>query len=228
VWSDASYGDLRPQTADGVGRLAAVVSACRPDGERCEVYWAEQVHGSEVVVVGDTGEPPAAGRVRCAGRADALLSTSPATALAVLVADCAPVALASEEGVFGVVHAGWRGLRAGVVERAVAAMHELGATAVSAVRGPCIRPCCYGFSEPDLAALAERFGAAVRGHTTSGACALDLPASVSAALAETGAAEGRGIDDCTACSGGYFSHRARADAGRQALLVWRTTELQPA
>ncbi len=44
---------------------------------------------------------------------------------------------------------------------------------------------------------------------------------MSAALRNAGADERPGIDVCTACGGSYFSHRARGDAGRQALLVWR-------
>jgi purine-nucleoside/S-methyl-5'-thioadenosine phosphorylase / adenosine deaminase len=198
------------------------MSACAPDGERCDLHFVEQVHGSAVVVVGsgDPGRP----RVRCAGAADALVSASPATGLAVLVADCAPVALASPEGVFAAVHAGWRGVCAGVVERAVAAMRELGAGSVTGVRGPCIRPCCYEFTETDLEGVAARYGPAVRSRARSGAAALDLPAAVSAALAAAGASEREGVEECTACGGGYFSHRARRDPGRQALVVWRTVE----
>jgi copper oxidase (laccase) domain-containing protein len=185
----------------------------------------QQVHGGAVVAVGE-GRVGAAARAAAHGDvpADALVTTSPVIALAVLVADCAPIALASPEGVFGAVHAGWKGVCAGVVEHAVAAMRELGASSVTGVRGPCIRACCYEFSEPDLAGIVTRYGSAVAGRTREGAPALDLPAAVSAALAATGAAEQPGVDECTACSGAYFSHRARGDTARQALLIWRGAE----
>lgn len=177
------------------------------------------------MVVGDEGaRPSGTASTRCEGEADALIATSAATGLAILVADCAPVALASPEGIFGAVHAGWKGVRAGVVEHAVAAMRELGASSVTGVRGPCIRSCCYEFSSEDLEEVAARYGPAVESRARSGAVALDLPAAVSAALAEAGAAERAGVDHCTACGVGYFSHRARRDEGRQALLIWRTSE----
>src|SRR5674476_1670641 len=68
---------------------------------------------------------------------------APGTALCVLTADCAAIALASAEGVCSAVHAGWRGLVAGVVEAAVTAMRDLGASDVTASLGPCIHAPCY-------------------------------------------------------------------------------------
>jgi len=141
----------------------------------------------------------------------------------VLSADCAPVALASREGVVGVAHAGWRGLLGGVLERAVAAMRALGAGEIEAVLGPCIRPPCYEFGADDLDRVAARLGDGVRGRTASGAPALDLPAGVGAALERAGVDDLRDVGLCTACTPGYFSHRARGDRGRQALALWRPT-----
>ncbi|MGO8873324.1 MAG: polyphenol oxidase family protein [Acidimicrobiales bacterium] len=186
-----------------------------------EVQWLEQVHGAGVVVarLGDGGATSRHRSVR-AGRGDALVSADPSVAVAVLTADCAPIALGSEEGVFAAVHAGWRGLVAGVVEAAVATMRSLGATEVDGALGPCIHAGCYEFSENDLAALTERLGPAVRATTGSGRPAFDLPAAVSAAFASSGVREVAGVDDCTACGDGYFSHRSRRDQGRQALVVW--------
>ena len=134
-------------------------------------------------------------------------------------ADCAPVALASPEGIVGLVHAGWRGTLAGVVEAAVAAMRHLGATRVDAVLGPCIRAECYEFGDDDLDLLVARFGPGVRSRTTGGRRSLDLPAAVAVALADAGAAL---VDDhggCTACSDDWYSHRARGERERQATIV---------
>jgi copper oxidase (laccase) domain-containing protein len=143
-------------------------------------------------------------------------------ALCILTADCAPLALASPEGIFGAVHAGWRGLLGGVVEATVARMRGWGATDVSAALGPCIHASCYEFSSADLDLVEAAYGPAVRGATTDGRPALDLGAAVAAAVGTAGARMVAGVDICTACGGGQFSHRARADTGRQALLVWST------
>jgi hypothetical protein len=201
----------------------------------------EQVHGTDVITVAlatDSEEATdfddAAGYVDAsgsgapaatavfAGDGDALVGELPGSAVAVLTADCGSIALGSAEGVFAAVHAGWRGLTRGVVEAAVAAMRERGATAVVGALGPCIHPECYEFSPHDLDQVAAVYGDRVRGRTSAGHPALDLPAAVSAALVAAGAAEVTGTVACTACGNDYFSHRARADRGRQALVVWST------
>ena len=176
--------------------------------------WVRQLHGAEVLVVDSPGG--GAGRA-----ADASVSASPGVALAVLSADCAPVALASPEGVFAAVHAGWKGLRAGVVEEAVAAMLGLGASRVQAALGPCLHAECCAFSPPELESVAARLGPSVRGRAADGGSALDIPAAVAAALERAGARLVAASPDCTACSQGYFSHRAGGDLERQALVVWR-------
>ncbi len=158
---------------------------------------------SGVVVVG-AGSGPGQGRqgdverqgttsIRGAadGTGDALVSASASVALCILVADCAPVALASPEGVFAAVHAGWRGLADGVVAAAVEAMVELGASGIEGALGPCVHPCCYEFSEKDLAGLVEAFGPEVRGRMADGRPALDLPAAVGMALEQAGVDHGR-------------------------------------
>jgi copper oxidase (laccase) domain-containing protein len=141
--------------------------------------------------------------------------------LAVLTADCAPIALASDEGVIGVVHAGWRGLVAGVVDAAAVAMRDLGATDVVAALGPCIHAECYEFSEADIDAVAAELGDDVRGVTAAGRPALDVPAAVRGALERAGVRLVHDADVCTACSSAHYSHRARAELERQAVVVWR-------
>jgi YfiH family protein len=179
-------------------------------------------------IVGPSGRPTSPSVVAvCAGTGDGLVASAPSTCLAVLTADCASVALGSPEGVFGTVHAGWRGLVAGVVEEAVEVMRSSGASDVVGALGPCIHPGCYEFGEGDLDTVAAVYGDRVRGRTTTGRPALDLPAAVSAALAASGAEETAGSSSCTACSERYFSYRARRDPGRQALVVWAQASPPP-
>jgi polyphenol oxidase len=179
--------------------------------------WVRQVHGGRVVVVDD---PAAASGVE----ADALVTAGTGMALAVHTADCAPVLLAGEGGVVGAVHAGWRGLAAGVVDAAVQAMRALGAGRIEAVLGPCIHPGCYEFGASDLDAVAGELGPEVRSTTVAGRPALDVPAAVRQALARAGVDRVDDVGVCTACSTSHWSHRARADAARQAAVIWRPAD----
>jgi polyphenol oxidase len=174
--------------------------------------WVRQVHGAGVLTVTSPGA--GAGEV-----ADAVVTRVVGAAVAVQVADCAPVALLAPDAV-GVVHAGWRGLVAGVVPAAVAALRELTAAPVRAVVGPCIGPECYEFGRDDLELVVGAVGPAVRGRTREGGAALDLPAARSEASTAAGVDDVAVEGGCTACAEGWWSHRARQDGARQAVVAW--------
>lgn len=179
--------------------------------------WLRQVHGATVVPVAASDTACA-----CGVEADALVTADPEIVLAVHTADCAPVALWSPEGVIGAVHAGWRGIEAGVIEAAADAMRDLGASTIDGWLGPCIHAECYAFGADDLARLADRLGPEVIGRTAAGTPALDVPAAVGAAAARAGVTLLGDDQPCTGCDGGsWFSHRVRGDVGRQATVVWR-------
>ncbi len=89
---------------------------------------ARQVHGSDVVAAEEVGVDTSA---------DALHTTSAGLAIAVLVADCVPVLLVDETSTrICVAHAGWRGLRDGILASALALFDD--PTEVHAFLGPCI------------------------------------------------------------------------------------------
>lgn len=177
------------------------------------VTWLREVHGTEVLVVERPGH-------RAGATADAAVTAAPGAALGIWVGDCAPVALVARSGVVGAVHVGWRGLAAGVLDRALDAMVGLGAAEITAVVGPCVHPECYEFGAADLDDLAARLGPVVHSRTSWGAPALDLPGAVGAALAARGVAVLDTPVPCTACDPDYWSHRRRGDLGRQGLAVW--------
>ena len=159
---------------------------------------------------------------RSAPEADAAVSADSDAVLSVLTADCAPVALVAP-GVVGAVHAGWRGVLAGVLEAAVAEIRQRSSGPITAVLGPCIHPECYEFSVADLAPIAARLGPEVAGETAYGQPALDLPVAVALALTEAGVTDITDIGVCTACSADHFSHRrdgkVHGVTGLQTMLV---------
>ncbi len=211
VFTQRSHGDLAVSADPAL--LAARRSAV-PGVPDEPWVWLEQVHGAEVVVA--TGPGQGAG-----SRADAVMTTSTGVPVAIHTADCAPVLVVADRGL-AVVHAGWRGLLAGVLEAALEALSARGLVAESMVLGPMIRPRCYEFAAADLEPLVARFGATVRSTTAWGAPALDLAAAVSVVAAEHGL-EVEDEGTCTACSPAHWSHRAGGDRGRQALVAWLET-----
>lgn len=175
--------------------------------------WLDQRHGADVVVVDEPGQHAGA-------PADGAVTAVPGAVLVVRAADCVPLALLAPAAV-GAVHVGWRGLHAGVVEAAVAALAGIGSGPVEARIGPCISPAAYEFGEADLDAVAERYGDVVRARTATGRPALHLAAGVTAALHAAGVEVVEAPPGCTAAEPDrWFSHRARADAGRHAAFVW--------
>jgi copper oxidase (laccase) domain-containing protein len=130
----------------------------------------------------------------------------------VLVADCVPLVL-SGNGAVAAVHCGWRGVAAGIVERAVEKVRALGGDPLSAAIGPAIGPCCYEVGDEVLA----RFGAA--------GPMLDLTAIVARRLEGAGVAAVAATGICVSCNADlFFSHRRDGGVtGRQGALVWRAS-----
>jgi polyphenol oxidase len=147
-----------------------------------------------------------------------VVSSDSDAVLAILTADCGPVALVAP-GVVAAVHAGWRGLAAGVIEAAVAEVRERSSGPVRAVVGPCIHPECYEFSPADLQPVVDRLGPEVAGTTAGGRPALDVPLAIRLALAGAGVDDVTDVDVCTACSPDHFSYRRDGRTGLQAMLV---------
>jgi YfiH family protein len=185
---------------------------------------ARQVHGAEILRVeaGRLGQGPPEARPPL-GDADGLVTSDPGVVLAVLTADCAPVLLADPAaGVVGAVHAGWRGLAAGVVEAGVAALAGLGAdpgTCVGLV-GPAVGGCCYEVGPDVREAVGARYPDALA-TTRAGRPALDPAAAAAQALERAGVGQVRVAGECTVdLEERYFSHRRdHGRTGRQAGIV---------
>lgn len=182
-----------------------------------DVVWMRQVHGPSVGTV--TADTPRGAELR---DVDALVTAERGRPLAVQVADCVPVLLASPEAV-GVAHAGRRGVQTGVVPATVARLRALGAGQLRAVIGPAIGGCCYEVPEELQAEVADDHPEAVA-RTTWRTPSLDLPGAVAAQLASAGVDEVTRVGGCTRCDPEerFFSHRRDPETGRQVGIVVRT------
>ncbi len=189
----------RARLADAVGRDGA------------GVLMGLQVHGCELA---RRERPPAPNpflkQVPQLAEADGQVTGEPSLTPLVQVADCLPVALAGADGV-AMLHCGWRGLAAGIVERGAEAVG-----AHSAAVGPGIGACCYEVGDEVLDSFAALGDGIADGRM------LDL-AEVARRLldrAGVGSIDAAGL--CTSCEPElFFSHRRdQGRTGRQAGLVW--------
>jgi polyphenol oxidase len=163
----------------------------------------------------------------CAGGidADAVIARGSTGPVGVVTADCVPVLAASADGrAVAAIHAGWRGLAAGVIEAGIEALRrEAPGERLRAVIGPFVGPCCYEIDAPVLDAL-RHFGADLDAATTAsrpGHHWLDLGALSRSALRRAGVSPrelGAIERGCTSCDAQRF-HSYRRDGPRAGRLV---------
>ncbi|UQX09464.1 peptidoglycan editing factor PgeF [Candidatus Mycobacterium methanotrophicum] len=203
-------GDDPAAVAANRRRLAATIGL-----GAARVVWMDQVHGDRVEVIDGPRKTPVADT-------DALVTTTPRLALAVVSADCVPVLLAdARAGVAAAVHAGRVGARDGVVTRAVEAMVAAGAHLpdISALLGPAVS----GRNYEVPAVMADEVEAALPGSrttTSAGTPGLDLRAGIARQLKTLGLSAIDVDPRCTVDDVSLFSHRRDAPTGRLASVVW--------
>jgi hypothetical protein len=219
LFTDRSTGNLSMRAGEDHERgLQRRHELCETLGLRW-LCASPQVHGTDVQRVlelsGSRGHPAPIG-------ADGHATALPGVGTMVLGADCLPVALGCD-GAVAMVHAGWRGLAAGVLEQGVRALRELGGSGGSgssgggggeivAIVGPGAGACCYEVG-PEVH---RAFGDAHR-HWRN----IDLQAIAHERLRDAGVAEVRAVRACTICDERFFSYRREgARAGRQAGVAW--------
>ncbi|MFO7762518.1 MAG: peptidoglycan editing factor PgeF [Wenzhouxiangellaceae bacterium] len=171
--------------------------------------WLRQVHGSCVTHLADWAEGI---------EADAAWTDRPGQVACVLAADCLPILVAERTGgCIAAIHAGWRGLAAGVIARTIA---ELPAdpTRLQAWIGPRICRHHYEVGAEVRAAFDESEAAfePVRpGHWLA-----DLPRIAERQLREAGARQVTDSGACTAEGSRFFSYRRDKRTGRMAACIW--------
>lgn len=217
--------DLPAERRDPASRIslnkeAAMLATGMAGREFVEVH---QVHGDAVHLV-RAGGPSHDGPETT--KADAIVCDDAARAVAVRVADCAPVLIATADGrMVAAVHAGWRGVVSGVADRAIETMMRLGASpeAMVAAIGPCISEPEFEIGPEVVEAFRARFG---RGtpharETADGKGRADLQGALRTSLEAMGL---RCIDTLARCTvreaSHFFSHRRdRGATGRMAAFI---------
>jgi YfiH family protein len=196
-------GDV-PERADENRRI--MCEAIRADLDKLALNY--QVHSDRVLraVAGQRGE-----------HADGLWTDEPGLPILAMSADCLPIALARAEATepaIAVLHAGWKGLLAGIVP---AGAKAIGSGTLAAAIGPGIGPCCYEVGEEVATPFRERFGDDV---VRDGR--LDLWTSAERALRAAGVERVDRFDRCTFCEPeSFFSHRRDAGrTGRQGVIAY--------
>ena len=178
--------------------------------------WLDQVHGARVVRAGspefENGRPAA----------DAIFSDRPAELCAVRTADCLPILLCSRDGLeIAAVHAGWRGLAAGVVEATIDSMaHDAGE--LIAWIGPAISQAAFEVGHE----VRERFGDWGRAGyflpNDRGRLQADLYGLAEARMRQAGIA----VHGARLCTYGdaerFYSYRRDGSTGRLVSFILRT------
>lgn len=188
--------------------------------ENSPIAFMNQVHSNIVVdaVAPGEGEAPTA---------DGLLSNDARQPLAVMVADCVPLAFVGvrgegEDPITAVAHAGRRGLLDGVIENTLSAMRDSGATQIEAWIGPAICGRCYEVPA-DMQSSSEHSRPGISSTTTWGTPALDLPKIAAEVVRKAGGVVHE-THECTLENEEYFSYRRDPQTGRLAGIVWTASE----
>jgi YfiH family protein len=213
-----NLGNLSGEVGDDPGHVAENlnrfhIAADLADRRRA---WVHQVHGNRVAVVRDASFENGIG-------ADAMVTHDADAVLLVRVADCVPVLLAASDGAtVAAIHAGWRGVAAGVVPEAVkalAALAEIPASQIIAAIGPCISRDYFEVGPEVIEQFARLFGASLRWADRH----VDLAEAVALQLRQCGVSPAQ-IDRTDRCSARdrdeFFSHRRdRGITGRMAAAI---------
>lgn len=180
-----------------------------------EPCWLKQVHGS-CVVDWDRTDPIKR------PKADAGTTTQPGVVCAVLTADCLPVLLCDVQATrVAAVHAGWRGLAAGVIESALSTFAST--IGVMAWLGPAIGPESFEVGDDVRDAFLgadPETSPAFHAHG-SGKWYTDLYALARHRLQRAGVTQVYGGGACTLRDARrYYSYRRDGITGRMATLIW--------
>jgi YfiH family protein len=218
--SQGVFSSMNP--ADHVGDAPEAVAANRARLQQllalpARPVWLQQVHGVKVVNAASVSGTP---------QADAAYTCNTGVVCAVLTADCLPLLLCDRAGeCVAAVHAGWRGLAAGVIEGAVDALHRPGRELLAWL-GPAISPAAYtvGDEVRDTFMAHDHRAMAAFTAAANGSWHADLYRLARQRLGDRGVGQVYGGGYCSFGEPErFFSYRRDGACGRMASLVWITS-----
>ena len=156
---------------------------------------------------------------------DGLVSNKSNIILGVTTADCLPIILIDQKKmVFGICHAGWRGLLKGIIQNTIKKMCQLNSknNDIRAYIGPCIRRKSYEVSKSFVFSLEPKYQ--IFAHKKYGKYYYDLPKLAKFILSETGILFINDSKKNTYIDNNYFSYRESkkrnySDYGRNISMV---------
>ena len=187
---------------------------------------AKQVHGAHVLTVTEPWDAATQPR-----EADGLVTNQRNLGLGILTADCGPILFADiEAGVVGACHAGWKGLKAGVIDATLNAMIDLGARRAKTIAalGPCLSRASFevGLDYPDnFAGFLRHHRSYFRAGAKRDKLLFDFPRAIRTKLEDAGIKRPEVLDRCTYVDRDNFfsfrraTHNADPDYGRQISLI---------
>ena len=207
--------DAADKVAENRARMAAALGVTPQ-----RLITAYQIHSPTVVVADNPWTP------NNRPRADAIITRTPQLAIGVSTADCGPLLFAdSAARVIGAAHAGWRGALGGVIEAAVAAMEELGASRrnIVAALGPTIRQPNYEVGPEFVARFTQAEAENARffiAAPKAGHAMFDLTGYIALRIQRAGIVQFEDLELCNYAEPERFfsfrrmTHRGEADYGR--------------
>ena len=200
-------GDQPARVEQGRHHVEKLLQADHP------AAWLWQVHGKRVIRADERDN-----------EADGVWTDQLRWPCVVLTADCLPVLLARQDGsAVAAVHAGWRGLQAGIVAEGVHKIAPHGEP-VSAWLGPAICGQCYQVGDEVYRAFTTgnpAFKAAFKQDATPHHWRFSVAHAAMIELASLGVDDVQGGELCTACDlERFYSYRKEGETGRFASLIW--------
>ena len=218
IADELDFGPTRAPEARAlsVKRLAIEVGF-DPD----DLRQVDQVHGARVVRASASSGPRE--------EADAIVADAETGAhvVGVRVADCVPILIGDRRiGAVAAIHAGWRGIVAGVIASAIGELAKIGSGDYVAAIGPCIGPCCFEVGVDVGETIAGATATRVITETSGSTCHVDLREAVRAQLEALRVRDVEDVPGCTKCDAArFFSYRRDgATSGRHIAVIAARTQ----